>query len=322
MQTRLALVLPLLAVTVGCTSMGNPSVRADYYEVRQQGVQAMRGDAAAFDRINTLAARWDHRAGDCLVNRLAVWDRSGQREAGAVAEEVHRLLLARKPVLAQKTQVDVMVNALRDLESEFDGVIAMLADGDAPAANQMLAAEQKYMVRRMHHSLSLMSALDMGGAVEAADAFGRDVIEFQRLLDASLNGDEENGISPPDNSEVEESLSQIEELFTGYIADSADDLLENVVFRYDAWLALDRLATIHGPVVGGGQAGKTVESRDPVAETRGEAAAAAGDESAAADAEAERAADDEIPADDATESGVDGGTDGDEAEESDADAGE
>lgn len=240
------LALPMIVVLAGCTSFGNPSVRSDYYKTQHLGSRALLGEAEAFDGLEKAAVCWDRRAKQGGLHALAPWDKANRERAAVIADDIRRLVGSRSAVLGQKDLVEMMSNALRDLEAEFDVVIDMLAEEDAPSANLMLATEQKYLARRMQHSLALLSATDMSRAVEAADQFGRDVIRFQQLLDAAINGSSELEVMPPENPEVEESLAQIEELFTGYIADASEDVLENVVFRHDAWLALESLAALEG----------------------------------------------------------------------------
>lgn len=240
------LALPMIVVLAGCTSLGNPSVRSDYHETQHMGGRALLGEATAFDRLEKLSACWDRRARQDGMHRLVPWDRANREQAARIAEDTHRLVGSRDAVLGQKDLVEMMSNALRDLEAELDVVIEMLVEDEAPTANLMMATDQKYLARRMQHSLTQLSAVDMSRAVEAADLFGRDVIRFQQLLEAAVNGSSELDVLPPENPEVEESLAQIEELFIGYIADSAESVLENVVFRHDAWLALESLAAVDG----------------------------------------------------------------------------
>lgn len=244
MKHRL-LVLPMVAVLAGCASLDNPVVRGKWHETQYQGSRALLADPAAFDRLEELARCWDRASDQEGARRLAFWDRANRGQAAVIASTTHRLVDSRDAILAQKDLLAVMGNALRDLESEFDAVSGLLTEQEEQSVPVlMLLAEQKYLVRRMQHSLVLMSAVDMSDAVAAADLFGRDVIRFQQLLDAAINGSAELEILPTDNPEVEESLAQIEELFTGYVADSSTDLLENVVFRHDAWLALQELGQV------------------------------------------------------------------------------
>lgn len=272
------LALPMIVVLAGCTSLGNPSVRSDYHETQHMGARALLGEATAFDRLEKLSVCWDRRARQDGMHRLAPWDRANREQAARIAEDTRRLVGSRDAVLGQKDLVEMMSNALRDLEAEFDVVIEMLVEDEAPAANLMLAADQKYLARRMQHSLAQLSAVDMSRAVEAADLFGRDAIRFQQLLDAAVNGSSELEVMPPENPEVEESFAQIEELFIGYVADSAESILENVVFRHDAWLALESLAALErgkadaaapagtdGSVSAGGEADKVVGEEDDMA---------------------------------------------------------
>lgn len=280
-----ALLLLCPLVLAGCTSMHNPLVRSDLYETQARAAGALNGDTEAFDRLAVLGERWTARSGAGWCYRLAFWDRANQQRAGAVAADVTRLIDARDAVLSQRDLGEVMTNALRDLESEYDAIIENLESSDAAAAEVRIAAEQKYLARRMAGSLAQMAHSDMSRAVEAADTFGRDVYRFQQLLDASLNGNDDLGVDPSENPDVQDSLTQIEELFSGYVADSAPDVLENVVSRYDAWLALGDLAAL-------------TPARSKEAGKKAAPAAKADAGKAAADAAADDAALDDEPAED------------------------
>lgn len=296
MNCRL-LALSLTLFATGCASLHNPWVRSDVHETLAQGQRALEGDTRAFARLDTLGERWTCRARDTGLRSLAFWNEAGRERAALMADGVERLAAARSAVVSQRELTELMGNALRDLESEFDAVIEMQTTDGASTEVLMLSANQKYLVRRLQHSLALMAGADLAPAVEAADTFGRDVAEFQRLLDAALNGNEALGIDPPDNPEVEDSLAQIEELFAGYVADSAEDLLENVVYRYDAARSLAEMyaAVSVAPAADAGEAPATDGDAAP------DDAAAAEDEAGAYgedDALDEEAAGDEVPADD------------------------
>lgn len=260
-MSRLAVLLLVVLSLPGCTSLTNPAVRADLFETSQRGSQSLQGSDAAFDRLHALGERWRCRGRQGLAYSLMPWDRANRDRAARVSDATARVLAAREPVLAQRDLVEVMVNALRDVESEYETVITMLGEDGAPAAEITLAADQRYLARRMSASLQQMSREDMSAAAEAADMFSRDVSRFQYLLDAAINGSEELGVEPSGNAEIEGSLAQIEELFTGYVAESADDVLESVVARHDAWLALGEIAgegdTLLAPVAGDEDAAAT-----------------------------------------------------------------
>ncbi|MFZ5723061.1 MAG: hypothetical protein ACOY33_05310 [Pseudomonadota bacterium] len=242
--SRLALLAASLLLA-GCTSLGNPVVRGDLFETRARGSEALDGNEAAFDRLEQLQRRWAARGEQGWCYRLMPWDHANRARAGTLANEVERVTLAREAVLSQRELSDVMTNALRDLEDEYDAIAeSMQEEESVSAADLRLIAEQKYLARRMAGSLVLMSTADMSHAAEAADLFGRDVSRFQQLLSASLNGSEELGVEPPANADIEESLAQIDELFNDYVVDSVSDVLDNVVARYDAWLALGELARL------------------------------------------------------------------------------
>lgn len=306
MRVRALLLLCPLALS-GCTSMHNPIVRGDLYETQARGAAALNGDVAAYKRLAVLGERWSNRAGNDWCHKAAVWDYHNQDRAAAVADGVERLLLARDAVLSQQELGTVMSSALRDLESEYDVIIETLESGDAAPADLRIAAEQKYLARRMIGSLAQMVHSDMSQAVEAADTFGRDVYRFQQLLDAALNGNDDLGVEPSEDPEVQDSLAQIEELFTGYVADSAPDVLENVVSRYDGWLALKELAALT-PATSkradrkAAKAAKAGKAADAAADAADKAAAdMAGDDDGAGDVGVEDAGVDEFADDPAAE---------------------
>lgn len=291
-MTRVALLACLFLA--GCSSLPE---RSDYFETQYRGAQALGGDAQAFDRLSALEGVWVERSRRGTFRDMLACEKS-QLRAERLADGTLRVVRAKEAILSQRELTEVIVNALVDLESEYDALAAMLVEGEAPAAALGLVAEQKYLSRRMANSLVLMAQTDMTAAVEAADLFGRDVARFQALLDAAINGNDEMGIDPPDNPEVEDSLAQIEELFTGYVADSTGDLLNNVAYRYDAWLALGEMAAL-----GDGRQQKVKNDAPAEKAAATPPADGAGDEPVEADLAGDDAAADaegneELPADD------------------------
>jgi hypothetical protein len=232
----LLVAVSLLALTAGCTSLQHPQVRADYYETLYAGERALAGDAAAFDRLAELHERWQGRS-----SGFCPWQPAVRRDARAAVAELDRVLAAREGIEGQRELADIMLTALVDLEAEYDALIALLQENDAAVPDFSVVATQKYLARRMTGSIQVLVEAAPQDTVEAVDTFGRDVLRFQRLLDAQVNGDEELGVEPPFGPEMEDSLAEIEDLFVSNIADSLDQVLENVVARHDAGVALDAL---------------------------------------------------------------------------------
>lgn len=293
-------VLP--AMLAGCTSLHNPLVRSDLYETQVRAAGALGGNAPAFERLGQLQKRWERRAADNWCHRLMPWDRANRVRSATVVADIQRVSGARDAVTSQRELGQVMVNALRNIEDEYDAINENLQQqgggeqggygedgvaaeeggqgGGLPPANLRALADQKYLARRMAGSLALMSSPDMSQAIEASDQFGRDANRFRKLLDATINGDEALGIKAADNPDLQDSLSQIDELFAGYIGDSAPDLLDNVVMRYDAWTALGELNALT-PVAVAKTKAAAAPAAKPAAAPPAEAAAPAVDEQAA-----------------------------------------
>lgn len=313
MSRAVVLPLSLMALLTGCTSFHRPCIKSDLYETQVRAAQALEGNTQAFARLDELRAEWADRGKQGFVYKVTPWDRANRDRAASIADAAGRVSAGRDAILSQRELSEVMLNALKDLESEYDSISAMREESGEQGAAMTVAGDQKYLARRMMNSLLLMSQADMSSAVEAADIFGRDVSRFQQQLDAEINGNDELGIEPPSNPEVEDSLSQVEELFTGYVADSSGDVLENVVARYDAWSALKDIGVI----------GDAVLMKAPEKEAAPAAAAeAAADEAAGAEDEA---AEEEVVEDEAAgaedEAGDDTAAESVEGAVDDADAG-
>lgn len=289
MLSRILVSLSAASLLAGCSALPVSADRADYFETQYRAAQALQGEDAAFERLGELRQRWDSRA-DCRLP----WRADSRRRAGQISVQVAQIVDAGESITAQKDVVELMINALRDIESEYDAILGILQDGDAPVADRQLAAGQRYLARRMLHSLALLSGADMASAAEASDLFGRDVALFGRQLAAAINGDEELGLEAASDPEITGSLTQVEELFEEYVQSATEDLLDQVVFRFSAWSALQALSALeHGvPAAAATATGRGAADDEPD-----------GDDALADDAVADEAADEAAAEDEAVDDG-------------------
>jgi hypothetical protein len=306
---RFALLSCLLLA--GCSSH---SLRSDYYETQFRAQQALEGRTKAFDRLAQLQVDWRARSDPRWYCRHLPGAEKRHSRAVFIADRAERMVRSRDAVLSQRELTEVMLNAFVDLESEYDSLVDLLVANEAPVGVLSTVAEQKYLIRRMANSIVLMGQVDMANAVEAADLFGRDVERFQNLLGASINGDEELGIDPPEDPQVEDALAQIEELFTGYVADSAPGMLDSVAYRHDAWLALKEMDEL-------GDGRKVKATQDEGTGSEEEAAGDAGEEGAGVEGAAATDEGEDAPAGEPGEDVMGNGEGGEEpAGGTDADA--
>ncbi len=122
-------------------------------------------------------------------------------------------------------QVAITLNdTIPQLQVEYDDVVQILLENDAPADQIAVAQRQSLLAERIVRSVNKVLA---GGedAVTAADRFGRDVNLFGRVLDGMIEGNSVMGISRVDDEDAIFGLEAIAELFE-FVSNNVDTILE------------------------------------------------------------------------------------------------
>lgn len=201
-------------------------------EIAKNSSEAADGKSAAFGQLRISRDRFE-----TLFNHLV----NGNPEvdlpplAGEDIQALDKLwqgvrdsadqILATEEVVLQLHQVAITLNdTIPQLQVEYDDVVQILLESDAPADQVVKAQRQALLAERIVRSVNKVLA---GGedAVTSADRFGRDVQLFGRVLNGMLEGDSMMEISQVEDEEAIFALEAISELFE-FVAGNVDTILE------------------------------------------------------------------------------------------------
>jgi len=135
-----------------------------------------------------------------------------------------RILETQDTVLSLHEVAATLSETIPQLQVEYDEVVEILLDNDAPAEQVAVAQRQSWLAERIVRSVNKVLS---GGddAVMAADSFGRDANLFGRVLNGMIEGNVAMHIQPVTDEEAIDSLAEISELFE-FVAGSVDEILE------------------------------------------------------------------------------------------------
>ncbi len=201
-------------------------------QIAKNAVEAAAGKEEAFKLLGVarknFEVRWGYvKNGDPLtglppsqvdgINELeALW-----KESSSSAD---RIIETRDTVLSLHEVAATLSETIPQLQVEYDEVVEILLDNDAPAEQVAVAQRQSWLAERIVRSVNKVLS---GGddAVMAADSFGRDANLFGRVLNGMIEGNVAMHIQPVVDEEAIDSLAEISELFE-FVAGSVDEILE------------------------------------------------------------------------------------------------
>ena len=138
--------------------------------------------------------------------------------------EAQNILATQESILSLHAQTATLNETMPQLQIEYDEVVSILLDSNAPADQIALAQRQPWLAERIMGNVTRV--LEGGNdAVMAADSFGRDAKLFGRGLSAMLQGNPAMGISRITNEQATGRLIEIAELFV-FIDRTVDEILE------------------------------------------------------------------------------------------------
>ena len=138
--------------------------------------------------------------------------------------EAENILATQASILSLHSQTTTLNETMPQLQIEYDEVVSILLDSNAPADQIALAQRQPWLAERIMGNVSRV--LEGGDeAVMAADSFGRDTKLFGRGLSGMLQGNPAMGISRITNDQATGRLIEIAELFV-FIDRTVDEILE------------------------------------------------------------------------------------------------
>ena len=143
---------------------------------------------------------------------------------GAVRENTDSIINNEETVIALHDVAATLSETIPQLQIEYDEVVQILLETEAPADQVVIAQEQSLRAERIVNSIARV--LEGGeNAVMAADSFGRDAKLFGRVLNGMLEGNLAMGIDQVQDEEVIDLLTEIADLFE-FVSGSVDEILE------------------------------------------------------------------------------------------------
>ena len=141
-----------------------------------------------------------------------------------VQENADSITSNEETVLALHDVAATLSETIPQLQVEYDEIVQILLEIEAPAEQVVIAQEQSLRAERIVNSIARV--LEGGeNAVMAADSFGRDAKLFGRVLNGMLEGNIAMGVEQVDDEEVIDLLTEIADLFE-FVSGSVDEILE------------------------------------------------------------------------------------------------
>jgi twitching motility protein PilJ len=201
-------------------------------EMATNAVEAASGNREAFEQLRVardkFELRWNYLNNGnpetglepaevaTMTNVQQVWD--------GVSQNADQIIRAQDIILSLHEVAATLSETIPQLQVEYDEIVEILLDNDAPADQVAVAQRQSWLAERIVRSVNKVLT---GGedAVMAADAFGRDASLFGRVLNGMVQGNVAMNISKVTDEEAVLALSEISELFE-FVSGSVDEILE------------------------------------------------------------------------------------------------
>ncbi|MGF2686770.1 methyl-accepting chemotaxis protein [Marinobacter sp. DUT-3] len=201
-------------------------------EIAKNATEAAGGTAEAFDQLrrsrDEFQQLWsyvvDGNPETGLPPSEFARESSVQANWDAVRENADSILSTRDAVLGLHEVAQTLNETIPQLQVEYDDIVQILLDNNAPAEQVALAQRQSLLAERIVRSVNNVLSGDED-AVIAADRFGRDASLFGRVLDGQMNGNPAMGISRVDDEDAIYGLEAVGELFE-FVSQNVDAILE------------------------------------------------------------------------------------------------
>lgn len=203
--------------------------------IAKNATEAAAGKAEAFallkDARNDFDRRWGYLTKGNPDTGLPMVPFEVAPQMDAVEKDWNRLrrdtdviLASEQTVLSLHQVAATLSETIPQLQVEYEEVVDILLQSDAPAAQVSVAQRQSLLAERILGAVNKVLAGDED-SVQAADMFGRDASLFGRVLNAMLEGNRAMEISRVSEPEARERLAEIAELFE-FVSGSVDEILE------------------------------------------------------------------------------------------------
>ena len=201
-------------------------------EIAKNATEAAGGTASAFDALR--------RSRD-EFNRLWSYVVDGNPDTGLPPSELAResgvqqtwntvrdnadsILSTQDAVLGLNEVARTLNETIPQLQVEYDDIVQILLENEAPAEQIALAQRQSLLAERIVRSVNNVLSGDED-AVIAADRFGRDASLFGRVLNGQVSGNPAMGITQVTDQDAIYGLEAVDELFE-FVSQNVDAILE------------------------------------------------------------------------------------------------
>lgn len=203
--------------------------------IAKNATEAATGKAEAFPLLkearNDFQERWGFLTEGNAASGLPSAPASMQADMDAVQKDwdslrknADAILASEQTVLSLHQVAATLAETIPQLQVEYEEVVDILLQSDAPAIQVSVAQRQSLLAERILGSVNKVLAGD-DDSVQAADMFGRDASLFGRVLKAMTEGNAAMEISQVTDPDALERLAEISELFQ-FVSGSVDEILE------------------------------------------------------------------------------------------------
>jgi len=154
--------------------------------------------------ITGMPALSEHAPNVDISNLSRIWNR--------VSQNADLIVESKDTILDLHETAQTLSERIPELQVEYDEVVEIMLETDAPAGQVAVAQRQAWLAERIVRSINRV-LVGGEGAVMAADSFERDAALFQRVLEGMLNGNPNLDIQRVEDPEARETLSEIANLF-------------------------------------------------------------------------------------------------------------
>ena len=219
-------------------------------EIAKNSTEAAGGTEAAFKQLqqsrNRFEELWQYLRGGNPETGLPPLPLTERTEIGNLWQEVRanadEILQTRSAVLSLHDVAKTLNDTIPDLQVEYEDVVDILIQSEAPPAQISLAQRQSLLAERIARSVNNILTGDED-AVIAANQFGEDSQRFGRVLNAHLEGDESMGIEALENPDAQFVLEYVQDELFAVVRENIDSILD---FSPALFQARDSASSIFG----------------------------------------------------------------------------
>ncbi|MDX1635555.1 MAG: methyl-accepting chemotaxis protein, partial [Marinobacter sp.] len=201
-------------------------------EIAKNATEAAGGTAEAFEQLRRSTSEFSVLWGNLINGNpetgLPPSELAQQSPVGqtwdAVRDNAESIISSREAVLGLHSVAQTLNETIPQLQVEYDDIVQILLDNNAPAEQIALAQRQSLLAERIVRSVNNVLSGDED-AVIAADRFGRDATLFGRVLEGQVEGNPAMGISQVQDEDAIYGLEAVAELFE-FVSQNVDAILE------------------------------------------------------------------------------------------------